>query len=271
MERPGPTMFREFKSLAKRSKAVRTVLNWMPQVADPVRAVSGICAYPRFVVDWFRYSRLPNAQRIRLADALPQLHDRTVTTPIDAHYFYVNGWAMRRIVSTQPQLHVDAGSQVIFANLLAGVVPVVFLDYRPLQAKLAGLICLAGDLLRLPFMDCSFLSCLHVIEHIGLGRYGDALDPAGTRKAARELARVLRPGGNLFLAAPVGKPRLCFNAHRIHTAHEIREMVPELDLVEFSGVDDGGRYVERVELSGFQNSEYACGFFWFRRPENLRC
>jgi predicted SAM-dependent methyltransferase len=115
----------------------------------------------------------------------------------------------------------------------------------------------------------SSVSCLHVIEHIGLGRYGDALDPAGTRKATRELARVLGPGGNLFLAAPVGKPRLCFNAHRIHSAQEIPEMVPELELVEFSGVHDGGRYVEQVELSAFQNSEYACGFFWFQRPQDF--
>jgi SAM-dependent methyltransferase len=169
-------------------------------------------------------------------------------------------------------MHVDVGSQVIFANLLAAVIPVVFLDYRPLKAKLPGLICLGGDLLRLPFMDRSLssVSCLHVIEHIGLGRYGDPLDPAGTSKAARELARVLGPGGNLILATPVGKPRLCFNAHRIHRAEEIREMVPELELVEFSGVHDGGRYVEQVDLSAFQNSEYACGFFWFRRPQSLQ-
>ena len=176
--------------------------------------------------------------------------------------------AMRRIVPTRPRLHVDIGSQIIFANLLAGVIPVVFVDYRPLNAKLSGLTCLGGSLLGLPFADRSLssVSCLHVIEHIGLGRYGDPLDPEGTRKALRQLARVLSPGGNLFLATPVGKTRLCFNAHRIHLAEAIREMVPELELVEFSGVHDNGRYVEHVQLSSFRESEYACGFFWFRRP-----
>jgi SAM-dependent methyltransferase len=231
----------------------------------------GDCGYPRFFADWFRYSRMPNAEPIRVIDTYPQVHDRTVTTPIDAHYFYVNGWAMRRIVSTRPALHLDVGSQAIFASLLAGVIPVVFLDYRPLQAKLPGLICLAGNLLKLPFPDRSLssLSCLHVIEHIGLGRYGDALDPAGTRKAARELARVLEPGGSLFVAAPVGRPRVCFNAHRIHRAEEIRGMMPELEVVEFSGVHDDGHYVEQVELSAFEGSEYACGFFWFRLPRTF--
>jgi SAM-dependent methyltransferase len=260
-------MFSRLKSFAKHSKVVRATLNSVGQIADPFRAVRGICAYPRFFADWRRYSRLPNARPIRIADAYPQVHDRTATTQIDAHYFYVNGWATRRIVSTNPRLHVDVGSQAIFANLLAGTIPVAFLDYRPLRAKLPGLLCLAGDLVQLPFGDRTLLSvsCLHVIEHIGLGRYGDALDPAGTRKAAAELARVLAPGGNLFLAAPVGRPRECFNAHRIHLAEEIREMTPELELAEFSGVHDDGRYAEKVGLSAFDSSEYACGFFWFRR------
>ncbi|MFZ0963035.1 MAG: DUF268 domain-containing protein [Terriglobia bacterium] len=257
--------------MARHSKAVRCTVNWLAQVADPIRAAKGICAYPRYFADWNRYSRMPKAEPARLWDAYPQVHDRTVTTSIDAHYLYANGWAMRRIVSTRPRMHVDVGSQAIFANLLAGVVPVVFLDYRPLRTKLSGLACLSGNILKLPFMDrsVSSVSCLHVIEHIGLGRYGDALDPEGTRKAARELARVLGPGGNLFLAAPVGKSRLCFNAHRIHAAEEIREMVRELELVEISGVQDGGRFVEQVELSAFQKCEYACGFFWFRRRHDL--
>jgi SAM-dependent methyltransferase len=257
---------------AKRSKALRNVRNWMAQVADPVWAIRGIGGFPRYFADWYRYSRMPKADPIRLVDTYPQVHDRTVTTSIDAHYFYVNGWAMRRIVAARPALHVDVGSQVIFANLLAGVIPVVFVDYRPLEAELPGLMCVGGSLLGLPFADCSLasLSCLHVIEHIGLGRYGEPLDPEGTRKAVGELARVLGPGGNLFLATPVGKPRLCFNAHRIHRAEAIREMVPELELVEFSGVHDDGRYVEQVELSAFQNSEYACGFFWFRRRQTSR-
>lgn len=245
----------------------RWVWNWLRQIADPVRAIKGVLGYWRYFADWYQYARMPKAETIRLANTYPQVHDRTSTTPFDAHYFYVNGWAMRRIVVTAPCFHVDVGSQTIFANLLGGAIPVVFVDYRPLEAKLAGLQCTGGSLLALPFADRSVasLSCLHVIEHIGLGRYGDPLDPEGTWKAMRELVRVLAPGGNLFLAAPVGQPRLCFNAHRIHAAGAIREMVSELRLVEFSGVNDKGRYMERVDLSAFKDSEYACGFFWFAR------
>ena len=58
-------------------------------------------------------------------------------------------------------------------------------------------------------------------EHIGLGRYGDPLDPLGTRKAAAELQRVLAPGGQLLFSLPVGRPRVEFNAHRVHDPHEV--------------------------------------------------
>lgn len=262
-------MFGRSTALVRHIIPIRTARRWLAQVADPVWAIRGIRGFPRYFAEWCRYSRLSKADRVRLLDTYPQIHDRTETTSIDAHYFYANAWAMRRIIAMRPTFHVDVGSQVIFANLLSAVIPVVFADYRPLQAKLDGLMCLGASLLELPFADCSLasLSCLHVIEHVGLGRYGDPLDPQGTRKAARELARVLASGGGLFLVMPVGRPRVCFNAHRIYEAGEVREMISELELVEFSGVHDDGRYVERVELSAFQNSEYACGFFWFRRPQ----
>jgi SAM-dependent methyltransferase len=105
-----------------------------------------------------------------------------------------------------------------------------------------------------------------VAEHIGLGRYGDPLDADGTRKAVRELTRILAPGGSLFFGLPVGIARTCFNAHRIHAAQTIREYFGGLELVEFSGVHDDCRFIERVALSEFEDDAYACGMFWFRKP-----
>jgi SAM-dependent methyltransferase len=227
----------------------------------------GLLAFPRYFSDWRRYVTLPDAEPLRLGNAYPCLHDRTSTTAIDAHYFYVNGWAMRRITAQRPVRHIDVGSQIIFANLLSAVMPFIFVDYRPLLANLSGLACLGADILSLPFADGSVesLSCLHVAEHIGLGRYGDTLNPQGTYQAAQELKRVLARGGNLYFALPVGKPRVCFNAHRVHAPQTIVEYFAELELVELAGVHDGGRFVERVGLDEFRESEYACGMFWFRK------
>jgi len=132
---------------------------------------------------------------------------------------------------------------------------------------MAGLLNCSGDILNLPFADQSLssISCLHVAEHVGLGRYGDPLNPDGTRLACAELQRVLAPGGDLFFAVPVGRPRVCFNAHRIHTPEIIIDFFEGLNLVEFSGVHDDATFAERVSPGEFSNSIYACGMFWFCR------
>jgi hypothetical protein len=240
---------------------------WVKQIANPrvvLRGIFGLLTW--YIRDFVRYSRQTEGG-ISLWDAFPQVHDRTKSTSIDAHYYFVNSWAMRRIVAIRPCRHVDVGSQVVFTSLLSAIVPVMFIDYRPLVQAVPGLHSIGGDIVRLPLRSrsVSSLSCLHVAEHIGLGRYGEPLDPMGTRTAISELTRVLAPGGSLFFAVPVGVPRVCFNAHRIHSANTILEHFRPLNLEEFSGVHDDGRYVEHVELTEFDRSYYACGMFWFTR------
>jgi SAM-dependent methyltransferase len=252
-------------------KALRHLYYWIAPVIDPLKTIKGIAGYLRYFRDWYLYSRLPGAEPIRFMDAWPQVHDRTGTAPLDAHYFYVNGWAMRCVLTNRPLRHVDIASQTIFANLLGAIVPVIFFDYRPLKAYLHGFDSVGASILDLPLADNSMasVSCLHVAEHIGLGRYGDALNPQGTHLAAQELSRILAPGGNLYFAVPVGRGRLCFNGCRVHPAEVICQYFPDLELVEFSGVHDDGRYVENVQLSEFKDSEYACGMFWFRKSQKI--
>jgi hypothetical protein len=254
-------------NLAMPSRIASQARNWLAQIADPVFAFRGLAGYFRYFADWRRYGRMSGAEPIRWADAYPQVHDCTPTSPFDAHYFYVNGWAMRRIVAQRPARHMDIGSQATLPALLGAVMQVTFVDYRPLPAHLSGLACVGADVLHLPFGDGSVesLSCLHVAEHIGLGRYGDPLNPHGTRQAARELVRVLSAGASLYFALPVGKPRVCFNAHRICAPGTVLEYFSDLELVELSGVHDDGRFVERGDRVEFDESEYACGMFWFRK------
>jgi SAM-dependent methyltransferase len=90
-------------------------------------------------------------------------------------------------------------------------------DLRPLSLEMESVKFVQGTILNLPFPDSSIesLSSLCVIEHIGLGRYGDPLDPLGSLKACNELARVIKPGGNLYISVPIeDSPKTYFNAHR---------------------------------------------------------
>jgi hypothetical protein len=211
---------------------------------------------------------MPGAEPLQIIDASPQLHDRVTKTRVDPHYFYINGWAMRRILSQRPRHHVDIGSQTMFVNLLSAIIPVTFVDYRPLDASMEGLTSWSGDITNLPLESGSVesLSCLSVAEHIGLGRYGDPLNPSGTRLACAELSRVLASGGSLYFALPVGKPCVCFNAHRIHSTKTIIEYFHGLDLLEFSGVHDDGHYVEKADIGEFDRSHFATGMFWLKKP-----
>ncbi|MHC4481201.1 MAG: DUF268 domain-containing protein [Planctomycetota bacterium] len=248
-------------------RRARALLWRIESVWGPRRALRSVALYRRFRRDLHAYRALPGAEPVESSDLWPQIGDRTETTPFDAHYFYQDCWAARRVLQTRPAAHVDVGSRVDFVGILSAALPITFIDIRPLAAPLAGLHNVAGSLLQLPFGDGSIpsLSCLHVIEHVGLGRYGDPLDPAGTRKAARELSRVLAPGGNLFVGTPVGRERVCFNAHRVHALGTILDYFGDLKLVEFSCVVGDGDYFENTDPREADLGKSACGLFWFTR------
>lgn len=247
--------------------ALRFVYNWVAQFVDPLRFARAARNAPLFVADYIAYRRMPGSEQLRLGDLNPSLHERTGSHEFDAHYFYLNAWAMRRVFATRPSVHFDVASQTPFVTALSAVLPVCYLDYRPLAVHLSGLRSIAANVVLLPLRSNSVrsLSCLHVAEHIGLGRYGDPLDPSGTIKAAAELSRVLAPSGELLFALPVGRQRVCFNAHRIHSAVAIREKFADLELCEYSGVGDDGVFKELIALDHFDRDDYACGMFRFRK------
>ncbi len=243
---------------------------WFVPPASEMRYIPQIVIrYSRYVMDWYRYSRLPGAERMRVIDSCPCVHERDAATDVDSHYFYQDVWAFRKIVLSGATEHVDVGSLLDFVGCLTAVCSVVYVDIRVPRVKLDNLKVRKGSILALPYADASVrsLSSLHVAEHIGLGRYGDPLDSAGTQKACRELTRVLAPGGNLYFSLPVGKSRLCFNAHRIHIPQTILRYFDELQLVEFSGVDDEGHFMGSIDPDALAQSDYACGMFHFRKKE----
>jgi len=226
--------------------------------------------FPRYIpffAELRRYKQMPGAETIALRDLYPCLDERSSTTAFDTHYFYQDIWAFEKILKSRAKDHVDVGSKVDYVGFLSTVTQVTFIDIRPLVTDLENLASKAGSILEMPYADGSVpsLSCLHVAEHIGLGRYGDPLDPLGTVKACRELARVLAPGGNLYFGLPIGRPRVCFNAHRIHSPDQILDYFPTLKLTEFSLVGDNGRFSRDVVPEQGRNLKYGCGLFHFTK------
>lgn len=250
--------------------AIHAIRNWLTIGVDPRRILS-IRYLPRYFAQWHYYKSLAEHDEMHWYNSFPCLVDWTAKTPFDPHYFYQSAWMSRKLSNAAPMVHVDIGSSVLMIGVISAFVPTLFLDYRPLYTSIKGLTSLGGDILHLPFASNTIqsLSCLHVIEHIGLGRYGDPLDPDGSKKAARELVRVLAQNGRLYLSTPVGCERLQFNAHRVFAPESIVSMFDGLELVDFAIVDDNYTFYDHPTLDGFTDSTYACGMFEFTKSHQL--
>ena len=244
----------------------RLIRRWLGAFLDLKRLLS-VHQIVRYVYSYVAFKRRGGA--IRLRDTYPCLSDRTHYTQFDPHYFYQAAWIARRLAETRPARHVDVASHNMILAVVSGFVPCTFIDFRPLPVELPNLDSRGGSILSLPLADRSVLSlsCLHVIEHIGLGRYGDPLDVAGDIKAARELARVLAPGGRLYLVTPIGRPRIEFNAHRVYDPEAIVAMLSELRLMSFSAVDDQHRFHMQAQPGQYRRADYACGMYEFGRVD----
>ncbi len=195
------------------------------------------------------------------------INEDSEDTKFDRHYVYHTAWAARKLAEFPVQMHIDISSCLRFNTIASAFVPIAFYDYRPVDINLSQFQSKKADLLNLDFIDNSInsLSCMHVIEHIGLGRYGDPLDPNGDIKAIKELIRVLAKHGNLYIVVPIGEARICFNAHRIYNPISIIQYFNNLKLIEFACVPDNGHLMRNVNPEDFQTQKYACGLYHFRK------
>ncbi|WP_211226596.1 DUF268 domain-containing protein [Pedobacter glucosidilyticus] len=178
-------MLKQIKSSFKRSKTIRSLNNAFKTLQSLEQQTN-----PRFKLH-------PSNKQLCF-------DDNTTYTGFDRHYVYHPAWATRIVKQINPQKHIDISSTLHFCSILSAFIPVDFYDYRPAQIQLDHLKSLQADLMNLPFETDSVtsISCMHTIEHIGLGRYGDPLDYDGDIKAIKELKRVVAPGGNLLIVVP---------------------------------------------------------------------
>lgn len=136
---------------------------------------------------------------------------------INNEYFWQDLLVAQAIFRAQPRHHVDVGSRLDgFVAQVASFRSLEVFDVRPLQRAIPGVQFTQRDLMQeVPEAFCDSLSCLHALEHFGLGRYGDPLDARGHEKGIANLARLLQPGGTLYLSTPIGRERVIFNANRV--------------------------------------------------------
>ena len=219
-------------------------------------------AWNRFFSSYRKYLEMsPENCKPSMDNLYPCLGDDTPSTEIEPVYFYQDTWAFEQILKNNPESHLDIGSHYKFVAFLSKVMPVTMIDIRPLSLPLDKLNFQEGSLLSLPFPDGSIqsVSSLCVIEHIGLGRYGDPIDPHGSEKAIAELKRVLASDGSLYVSLPVNDRNITyFNAHRAFSEEYILELFSPLSMVQ-------SRYIYGKEFCENLRGGFGVGCYQFRK------
>ncbi len=168
-------------------------------------------------------------------------------------YFHQDLYMAQQIFNNTPQKHVDIGSRIDgFVAHIATFRNIEVFDIRPLESKTQNIIFRQADFMS---QDCVFeqycdsISSLHAIEHFGLGRYGDSIDPLGHIKGVDNISKMLIKGGLFYFSVPMGPSRIEFNAHRIFSMTYLLDWLsPKFDIIRFAYIDDLGDIHENILL-----------------------
>lgn len=237
---------------------------------DPRKMLRSLAGLPRFLRDYLRF-RSGYSGRLEFLPCLHDWHEEGGATKLE--YFWQDLLVARKIFAARPQRHVDVGSRVDgFVAHVASFREIEVFDVRPISSEIPGVKFSQADLMR-PATGmngyCDSLSCLHALEHFGLGRYGDPVDPQGFERGFANLAALLKNDGTFYLSVPVGVGRVEFNGQRVLEPQAIMRLAREhgLEPRELTLIRQGGR-VETVELddarlADLAGQRYALGLFIF--------
>lgn len=183
---------------------------------DPLRFFRGMASLPAYFKDLIAFSSMAKKHNIPVA-LTPALHDRRDNAGSLSEYFWQDITAAQLINAAAPERHVDVGSLITgFVAYLASHRDIEILDIRPLTLEIPRVTFTQADILTPPahlLNSLQSLSCLHTIEHFGLGRYGDPLSADGPFVGIERLCSLVAPGGALYLSTPMGRQRVEFNAN----------------------------------------------------------
>ena len=239
---------------------------------DPRTLLRSLLGLPRYVRDFLRF-RARYAGWMELLPCLQDWHADAGVTKLE--YFWQDLIVARQIFEANPEKHVDVGSLVGgFVAHVASFREIEVFDVRPISTKIPGVTFRQADLMQ-PVAGmtdyCDSLSCLHALEHFGLGRYGDPVDPQGFERGLANMATLLRKDGVFYLSVPIGAERVEFNAQRIIDPRALIALArtQALELAELKVVRQDCKVetiaADEQRLSDLASQRYALGIFTFKK------
>lgn len=189
------------------------------------------------------------------------------------HYFHQDLLIAKLIHDHKPNKHIDVGSRVDgFVAHVASFREIEVLDIRNLEkSEHENIKFIQADLMsKLDDITTDSLSCLHVIEHFGLGRYNDKIDVEGHTKGITNLVGIVKKNGRLYISFPIGnKDETHFNANRIFHVNSIfshPDIKKSMKLLRFDFVDDFGKLHQKVNLEDVPKQlKFGCGIYTFEK------
>lgn len=238
---------------------------------DPCRLLT-LRHAPRFIAEYLRYQRLGGKITHRFP-ILFDYHDQAGSA--SGHYFHQDLLTASFIHKANPIRHIDIGSRIDgFVAHVASFRKIEVMDVRELvNPGHSNITFIKADLMdnnNANKNSADSISCLHAIEHFGLGRYGDPLDPAGHIKGFNNILQMLKIDGTLYISFPIGKANEThFNAHRVFHPHDIftwADRQNRIELLRFDYVDDVGMLHQNIDLQTLVlNMNYGCGIYTFKK------
>lgn len=189
------------------------------------------------------------------------------------HYFHQDLLVAKLIHENKPKRHIDIASRIDgFVAHVASFREIEVVDIRPLQqSKHANIKFQQADLMKPHGLGkTDSLSCLHAIEHFGLGRYADPIDIDGHNKGITNLVSLVSNGGRLYISFPIGqKDEVYFNAHRVFNVQTIFQhtsIKKYMKLIRFDYVDDEGDLHLNLNINDINTEiKFGCGIYTFKK------
>ena len=244
---------------------------------SPRATISSCKGLPAYLRDYRTFRRQMReskyGQTFPLGMPFPCLADRFAESgETKGTYFHQDLLVARRVFRNNPATHVDVGSRIDgFVAHVASFRKVTVLDIRALPSTIPNVDFVQVDMMgKLPerlIASTDSLSCLHAMEHFGLGRYGDPVRFDGYLLGMENLYRILKKGGKLYFSVPIGPQRVEFNGHRIFSVQHLLDLFAEKYKIDaFSYIDDESVFHEQVPFDAalVKNSfgcSRGCGIF----------
>ena len=244
---------------------------------DPPKTVAslrGLGVYRRNRADLSRQLQADAAlgRAFPMGKSYPCLVDRYQESGVAmGHYFHQDLYVAQLVYEAKPRRHMDVGSRVDgFVAHVASFREIEAFDIRDLRTSARNITFRQRDIMEpRPDLDgCTdSLSCLHTLEHFGLGRYGDPVRADGHLVGFENLARMVAAGGVFYFSTVIGPQRIEFDAHRVFAVPYLVEMCEKhFEIRSLAYVNDAGELIRGADWKGAEaqrsfGCRYGCAIF----------